>query len=112
MGGHGKMLAVDARNFEAEVLKSGLPVVVDFWASWCPPCHAVNPVLEMLSQRHAGKTRFIQVNVDEDWGLGSEQGVQSIPTLIGFSKGKEVFRLIGLTEIRDNQENLLELFSR
>ena len=82
-------------NFEDEVLKSKVPVLVDFWAVWCGPCKMVAPVLTKLSEKHAGKLNVGKVNVDEQQALAQRYGVMSIPTLMVFKDGKAVQTVVG-----------------
>jgi len=81
--------------FENDVLKSNVPVVVDFWAEWCGPCRVIAPIVEELSKEYNGKVQFAKVNVDESPDLAGRFGVQGIPTLIIFKDGEEVGRLVG-----------------
>ncbi|MCE6076314.1 MULTISPECIES: thioredoxin [Rhizobium/Agrobacterium group] len=80
---------VDANNFEAEVLQSVEPVVVDFWAEWCGPCKMIAPSLDEISTEMAGKVKIAKLNIDENPELAAKFGVRSIPTLAMF-KGGEV----------------------
>lgn len=80
---------VDNSNFQAEVLNSAEPVVVDFWAEWCGPCKMIAPSLEELSVEFAGKVKVVKLNIDENPELAAQYGVRSIPTLAMF-KGGEV----------------------
>jgi len=82
-------------DFDAEVLKSEAPVLVDFWAPWCGPCRMVALVVEEIAQEFAGRLKVGKVNVDENRTLASKYGIMSIPTLIIFKNGQEVERLIG-----------------
>jgi len=84
-------------NFDAEVLKSNIPVLVDFWAKWCMPCRMIAPLLEELSTEQAGKIKVGKVNIDEEGELASQYGIESIPTLYVFNKGQIVERQIGLS---------------
>ncbi len=90
------MAAIDITdaNFEDKVLKSKLPVFVDFWAPWCGPCKMAGPVIEELSESYKGKVEFMKVNVDENQVAG-KYGVMSIPTTVLFKDGKEVSRQVG-----------------
>lgn len=80
---------VDNSNFQAEVLESAEPVVVDFWAEWCGPCKMIAPSLEEISNEMAGKVKVVKINIDENPEIAAKFGVRSIPTLAMF-KGGEV----------------------
>ena len=83
------------QDFDQEVLKSSLPVVVDFWAPWCGPCKQIAPVVDKLSEEYKGKLKFCKVNVDENHDTASKYHVMSIPTLILFKKGQLVEQTVG-----------------
>lgn len=83
------------QNFEEEVLKSELPVVVDFWAPWCGPCKMAGPVIEELAEEYQGKIKIGKLNVDENQEQPLKYGVMSIPTVAVFNKGEEVARKVG-----------------
>lgn len=91
----GSILSVDESNFEAEVLHSPIPVLVDFWAPWCGPCIQMNPVLEALAKEKEGKAKIVKVNVDDCRNLAVQQGVNAMPTFIFFHGGKEKDRHVG-----------------
>lgn len=88
-------LDVTSANFDAEVLKSATPVLVDFWAVWCGPCRALSPVLEAVSGQLGTAVKMVKVNVDDNQALAGQFGVQSIPTLILFKNGEQVDRMVG-----------------
>ncbi len=79
---------VDTSNFQAEVLNSAEPVVVDFWAEWCGPCKMIGPSLEEISNEMAGKVKVVKVNIDENPEIAAQYGVRSIPTLAMFKAGE------------------------
>jgi len=89
-------IEVNSENFEEEVLKSTLPVVVDFWAPWCPPCKVIAPILEELTNEYEGKVKFCKLNADRNESITLKYGIKSIPTLIVFVAGKEVDRIVGV----------------
>jgi len=89
------MIKIESANFDEKVVKSDLPVLIDFWAAWCGPCKLMAPVFEELSTQYEGKIRFGKLNVDENQDIAAKYGVMSIPTLILFDKGMEVDRIVG-----------------
>jgi len=86
---------INQNDFEEKVLKSKLPVMVDFYAEWCAPCKMAGPVLDKLADEFSGKVEIFKVNVDEAQSLAQRYGVMSIPTVIVFKDGKEVDRQMG-----------------
>ncbi len=82
-------------TFDGEVIKSDIPVLVDFWASWCGPCRMVAPVIEEIANEYSGKVKVCKVNVDEASELASRNAIVSIPTVILFVNGKPVSKLVG-----------------
>jgi thioredoxin 1 len=87
--------AVTDQSFETEVLESDKPVIVDFWAEWCGPCHAVAPVLDKIIDERNGELKLVKVNIDEQPALAARFGVQSIPTMILFKDGEPAAAAIG-----------------
>ena len=87
--------AVTEQSFEQEVLQSETPVLVDFWAEWCGPCHAVAPVLDRIVQERNGDLKLVKVNIDEEQGLAMRFGVQSIPMMILFKEGAPAAAAVG-----------------
>jgi len=84
------------KNFKQEVLKSNLPVLVDFWAEWCMPCRMVAPTIEAIAKKYKGRLKVCKVNVDEAAETSSKYGIMSIPTLAIFKDGKIIDKLIGV----------------
>jgi thioredoxin 1 len=82
-------------TFEQEVLKSDKPVIVDFWAEWCGPCHAVSPIRQRIVEERGDELRLVKVNIDEEPALAMRFGVQSIPTMILFKDGEAAAFAIG-----------------
>ncbi len=85
-------------NFVDEVLKSDIPVLVDFWATWCGPCMMLAPVLEKIAGKYEGKLKVVKVNVDEEAELSKNFGIMSIPTLMLFNNGEMVKKSLGYME--------------
>ena len=87
--------AVTESTFEQEVLSSETPVVVDFWAEWCGPCHAVSPILDKIVAERHGELKLVKVNIDEEQGLAERYGIASIPTMVLFKDGEPAAAAIG-----------------
>ena len=88
-------IIITSENFEQEVLKSDLPVLIDFWATWCGPCMMLAPIIEEIAEEYQGKVKVGKINVDEQGPLAMQFGIQSIPTLLYFKGGKLVDTKIG-----------------
>jgi thioredoxin 1 len=87
--------AVTESSFEQEVLSSDKPVIVDFWAEWCGPCHAVSPILDRIADERSTELKLVKVNIDEEQGLAQRYGIYSIPTIILFKNGEPAAASIG-----------------
>ncbi len=90
-----KAIEATEETFQTEVLESETPVLVDFWAEWCGPCHMVAPILDQITEERAGELRLVKVNIDEQPGLGARYGVMSIPTMVLFKNGEPAAAALG-----------------
>src|SRR5919205_2883018 len=86
---------VTEQTFDQEVLQSETPVLVDFWAEWCGPCHAVAPVLDKIADERQGELKLVKVNIDENQNLAIKYGIQSIPAMVLFKGGEPAAAAIG-----------------
>ena len=98
------VLEVTDKNFETEVLKSDLPVLVDFWAEWCGPCKVIGPIVSEISEELNGKLKVTKINVDDAQDLAGKYQIMSIPTLLLFKGGEMVEQIVGAMP----KEQLLE----
>ncbi len=103
------ILELEDGSFEAEVLKSEKPVLVDFWAPWCGPCKAIAPVVEDLAKHYAGKIKFAKCNVDNNPVTPGKYGIKAIPTLIFFKNGNVVNQITGMVAKAKLEEALQKL---
>jgi thioredoxin 1 len=87
--------AVTEQTWDQEVLQSEQPVIVDFWAEWCGPCHAVAPVLDRIAEERGDELKLVKVNIDEEQGLAQRYGIASIPTIVLFKDGEPAAAAIG-----------------
>ncbi len=104
-------IQVTDANFEAEVLKSNIPVLVDFWAPWCGPCRMIGPVIDELAKEYAGKVKVCKLNTDENQDTASKYQISAIPTILLFKGGKLAQQLVGLQPKEELKKNLDELLA-
>ena len=106
-----KTIAVDEGNFEELVLQAKMPVLVDFWATWCGPCRMVAPVVEELAEEYDGRISFGKVDVDQNPKIASQYGIMSIPSLLIFKDGKPVSNIVGFRpkdQLKKSLDDVLE----
>jgi thioredoxin 1 len=102
-----KAQAVTDSDFKKEVLEASVPVLVDFWATWCGPCQVMGPVVDTIAEENEGKVKVFKINVDENALTPAQYGVRGIPTLILFNKGEIVDRIVG-SQPKGSVDNLLK----
>ncbi|MGB9591023.1 MAG: thioredoxin [Candidatus Kryptoniota bacterium] len=90
-----KPVVVNSFNFQKEVLKSSIPVLVDFWANWCAPCKMISPIVEQIAQEYPGKLKVAKVDVDVNREIANAYNIMSIPTLMLFKEGRVVDQIVG-----------------
>jgi thioredoxin 1 len=101
---------VTDNSFEREVLQSEKPVLVDFWAAWCGPCRMLAPTVEAIAEQYSESVAVVKLNVDDNPATAAAYGIRGIPTLILFSAGKEVDRVIGATS-KESISRMIEKYS-
>lgn len=92
----GNIVEINDDNFETEVLSSDIPVVVDFWATWCGPCRKLTPVIEEIADEYAGKVKFGKINVEQSIETAKKYSISGIPCLLVFKNGESAERMTGL----------------
>ena len=90
------VISINDSNFESEVVNSSIPVVVDFWATWCGPCRKLSPVVDEIAQAYEGKVKFVKVNVEESIENAKKYSISGLPSLLIFKNGEAVERMTGL----------------
>jgi thioredoxin 1 len=93
----GKVTEVGDQNFDAEVIDSSMPVLVDFWAAWCAPCRMLAPVVEAIAEKYEGKAKIVKLNVDENTMTSGKYNIKGIPTLLLFKDGVVKEQIVGNT---------------
>ncbi|NPA34742.1 MAG: thioredoxin [Chlorobi bacterium] len=96
-------------NFEEEIIKSGKPALIDFWAVWCGPCRMIEPVVEELAEKYKGKAVVGKMNVDENYNVPVQYGIRAIPTILFFKNGEVVDRVVGVVPGAVLEEKLRKL---
>ncbi len=96
-------------NFEQEIIKSGKPALIDFWAVWCGPCRMIEPIIEELAERYKDKAVIGKMNVDENYNVPVQYGIRAIPTILFFKDGEVVDRVVGVVPAAVLEEKLKKL---
>lgn len=103
-------LIINEENFEQEVIKSEIPVILDFWASWCGPCKMLLPIIDEIAKEYEGKIKVGKVNTDDNMSLTTKFQITSVPCIIVFKKGKAINKIVGFkpkNKIIEEIENIL-----
>jgi thioredoxin 1 len=109
MSNDAKYVTLTENNFHHEVLESSKPVLVDFWASWCGPCHMIAPAIEELASDYDGRATIGKLNVDEQPGIAQRYGIRSIPSVLFFQDGQVVDQIVGAVPKKALAEKLNRL---
>jgi thioredoxin 1 len=102
---------VDENTFQSEVLESDIPVLVDFWAPWCAPCHMVTPMLEAVVEKMGDKLKVVRMNTDENMNTAQNYQIMAIPSLLVFKKGEVVERIVGVQPQPQLEAQLQEIIT-
>jgi len=100
---------ITKQNYDVEVLKSDLPVLLDYWATWCAPCQMTSPIVDAIAEEYEGKIKVGKINIDEEGELASDAAIVSIPTLMILKNGKVMERLVGM-QSKDELEEAIEKY--
>jgi thioredoxin 1 len=100
------LLTLTETNFAEEVLRSPVPVLVDFWAEWCGPCKMIAPILDEIAQEYDGRLKIGKINIDDQQALATQYGIRAIPTLLVFKTGEVADQIVGLRSKRDLKASL------
>ncbi|MEA3485636.1 MAG: thioredoxin [Candidatus Aerophobetes bacterium] len=106
----GEKVIFNQDNWEEEALNSNLPVMIDFWAEWCAPCHMIVPLVEKMAKEYQGKVKVGRLNVDENPDIAAKYGIRGIPTLLFFKNGQLADRIVGVAPeqaLSEKLENLI-----
>lgn len=102
-----KPIEVTDEEFDQEVLKADLPVLVDFWATWCAPCKIIGPMVEELAEEYDGRVRFVKLDTEENFDVADRYGIRSLPAFLVFKGGQKVDQVLG-AQPRGHLKRLLE----
>jgi thioredoxin 1 len=100
------IVTVTDTSFEQEVLKSEMPVLVDFWAEWCGPCKMIGPIIDELAAEYEGRVKVVKMNIDDHKKVATDYGIRAIPTLLVFKDGQVAEQVVGLKSKRDLKASL------